>query len=80
MRLEFCSRLQQKTVRLPNLYLYFNFQGYGDPVEYHDSSLCSGAVDVDHRGIIPGMGDLGKLIEWKTVTTMFDCSPCFMLR
>ncbi|XP_019755927.1 uncharacterized protein LOC109534634 isoform X1 [Dendroctonus ponderosae] len=36
----------------------FEKEGYGDPVEYHDSSLCSGAVDVDHRGIIPGMGDL----------------------
>lgn len=35
----------------------FEKEGYGDPVEYHDTSLQSGALDIDQR-VIPGMGDL----------------------
>ncbi|XP_050299638.1 uncharacterized protein LOC126738378 isoform X2 [Anthonomus grandis grandis] len=37
----------------------FEKEGYGDPVEYHDSSMRSGGgvADIDQR-ILPGMGDL----------------------
>ncbi|XP_074036944.1 uncharacterized protein isoform X2 [Leptinotarsa decemlineata] len=36
----------------------FEKEGYSDPVEYHDTLIPSGAVDVDHR-VVPGLsGDL----------------------
>ncbi|KAJ8925437.1 hypothetical protein NQ315_009270 [Exocentrus adspersus] len=38
----------------------FEKEGYSDPVEYHDNTVRSGAVDVDHR-VLPAL--TGDLVE-----------------
>lgn len=40
----------------------FEKKGYGNPVEYHDGSMSTGAADVDQR-VLPGLGDLDSIVS-----------------